>query len=264
MMQARWTQIAQIWQDNRWLYVLAGLLLGILITPAIEQITGDLNNLIGNLVPEAISVIFTVLILDRLADNRATEELKRRLVREADSRDNSTAISAVDWMRAAGWLTIHDSVALLQGADLSYANLNTANLHQANLEDVNLLDSRLQEARINDANLKGANLGYARLQNTNLWHTNLEKANLFRAFLGGTDLSEANLKGANLEQAIFDEKTILPEAIALMETDEIYAYEDGYYVYDKYWTPGTDMARYTDPNRPGFWQPDWVKAQNKD
>jgi hypothetical protein len=30
-------------------------------------------------------------------------------------------------------------------------------------------------------------------------------------------------------------------------------------VYDKYWTSDTDMSRYTDPNHPDFWQPDWAK-----
>jgi len=30
------------------------------------------------------------------------------------------------------------------------------------------------------------------------------------------------------------------------------------------WTPDTDMTRYTDPNHPDFWQPDWVKDQDAD
>jgi len=30
-------------------------------------------------------------------------------------------------------------------------------------------------------------------------------------------------------------------------------------IFDKYWTPDTDMSRYTDPEHTDFWQPDWVK-----
>jgi hypothetical protein len=61
----RWQEIATIWKDNRWLYIVAGLLLGVLVTPALQQITGDLNALIGNLVPEAVGIVFTVLKIAR-------------------------------------------------------------------------------------------------------------------------------------------------------------------------------------------------------
>jgi len=29
--------------------------------------------------------------------------------------------------------------------------------------------------------------------------------------------------------------------------------------FDKYWTPETDMTRYTNPEHPDFWQPEWAK-----
>ena len=139
----RWTEIAIIWKDNRWLYSLMGILLGILFTPAIEQITGDLNDLIGNLVPEAVGIVFTVLILNRFAENRTTEQLKRRLVREAGSQSNETAKAAVDWMRAEGWLDKPNS--LLKGANLGSAKLSGASFVKCNLEGVTLFDANLQK-----------------------------------------------------------------------------------------------------------------------
>lgn len=204
----RWLEIQKIWQDNRWLYVIAGVLLGILITPAIEQITGHLNDLIGNLVPEAVGIIFTVLILDRLADNRSTEQLKKRLIREAGSSSNETTKAAIDWMKHEGWLREGEGVELLKGVNLSKANLKGANLRKANLRD------------------------------TKLEYANLQYVRLYKANLQGADLKDAILQDADLRAVKFDKKTRMPDS--------------------KYWTPETDMTRYTDPNHPDFWQPDWV------
>lgn len=243
----RWQEITTIWKDNRWLYIIAGLLLGILVTPALEQITGNLNELIGNLVPEAIGIVFTVLILDRLASNRATEELKKRLVREAGSQSNETAKAAIDWMRAEGWLTIDDDIQLLKGANLSEANLEGANLRYAHLQDSYLFMANLQSARLRFANLQGANLQAAYLEGADLRDTNLEGANL----------ELGNLKGASFGGANFDEKTILPN-IKVQWDDNGKAVPTP----ESYWIPKTDMTRYTDPKHPDFWQP-WVKKQDK-
>ena len=52
----------------------------------------------------------------------------------------------------------------------------------------------------------------------------------------------------------FDERTVLPDA-------EHTGYDANYNrVYDKYWTPDTDMTRYTDPNHVDYWQPEWSAA----
>ena len=283
----RWTEITAIWKDNRWLYVIAGALLGILATPAIEQITGNLSDLIGNLVPEAVGIIFTVLILDRLAANRAVEELKHRLVLEAGSRSNNTAVSAIEWIRAEGWLTTDDEVQSLkgvnlqetnlQGANLVKANLQGANLIAANLQNANLIAANLQEAKLWSSNLQEANLGATNLDNASLdgaslkgaflsWATlegadlenaNLEEVNLGGANLQGANLRYANLRGASLIETVFDNKVLLPDAIVVGSDDK------GNNFFDKYWTPDTDMTRYTNPKHPGFWEPEWVKEQHE-
>ncbi len=66
-------------------------------------------------------------------------------------------------------------------------------------------------------------------------------------------MSGANLQGANLGAANLN----------VVQSDAIITGQDAKRnpIYDKYWTPDTDMTRYTDPNHPDFWQPGWAKDQ---
>jgi hypothetical protein len=57
-----------------------------------------------------------------------------------------------------------------------------------------------------------------------------------------------NLRGADLTYAQFDENTILPDAEFVVDNKS----------FDKHWTPQTDMTRYTNPDHPDFWQPEWA------
>jgi uncharacterized protein YjbI with pentapeptide repeats len=409
----RWQEITAIWRDNRWLYVVVGVLLGLLITPAIEQITGNLNNLISNLVPEAIGIVFTVLILNRLADNRAKEELKHRLMQEVRSPSAGTAVTALNWLRRENLITsnlfkkqvlgninwegayigdlnlqgsilwrasfknvtntllsfdgngeersLNLSHADLREANLAYAliphaNLEQANLYRANLQQANLPSANLQYADLQQANLQhtyleqanlqyadlgeanlqyadlpsanlahanlpsaklqyanlresnlshaylqDANLQYVRLTFANLQHAHLEQANLQEAALGSvnlnaanmqaaclqetnlrfanlqdaylehanlqaTNLEQTNLREANLEEAIFNEKTILPDAQRLIDEEGYWLRDDeGNFVYTEasYWSADTDMTHYTDPNHPNFWVPDYLEPNYK-
>jgi hypothetical protein len=61
-------------------------------------------------------------------------------------------------------------------------------------------------------------------------------------------LLEANLLNANLTDAKFDETTVLPDAVweYVTQTDINIT---------GYWTPDTDMSRFTDPEHPDFWDP---------
>ena len=100
--------------------------------------------------------------------------------------------------------------------------------------------------------------------------SNLQDAYLAYANLQNAILINANLRNAILENTEFNEKTVLPdaEAIGLDSEDNK--------IYSKYWTPETDMTRYTNPEHPDFWQPeylnpdysfgllpDWVKEQRR-
>lgn len=296
----RWHEISEIWKDNRWLYVISGILIGILFTPLIEQIIQDFRTLASNLVPEAVGIIFTILILDRMTANRIREELKYRLVREAGSHSQNAAVSAVDWMRYEEWLTNENG--LLAGAYLSGANL----------EGANLVDSNLQSANLIDVNLKVANLAGANLQSANCVDADLRKAILIGASLKNADLRGANLTNAKLIFDVFDQdfkRTLLKADrkgklyeritnLALFETGQIeqaakYASVNStkatqslldklrqrhaeYYaslsisaniedaIFDErtilpdgtFWTSETDVRRFTDRNHPDFWKPE--------
>jgi len=229
-----------------------------------------------NLLTEGIGIAITVLIIDRLNEYREEQRLKRRLIREAGGDANELAKAAIDWMRAEGWARGENS--LLKGAHLFAANLCGANLGNLNLSSVNLELARLTEcnlqlanlnnakmvsaslenAQLGNADLRNATLAFANLeranvQGANLQKTNMQYANLQHAQLGKADLHGANLQHANMKYAVligtmghppdfkmseypatFDEETILPDG--------------------SYWTPDTDMTRFTNPKHRNFWK----------
>ena len=216
--QTRWQEIEKLWKDNRWLYVLAGILMGIISVPAIEQITGDLNTLIGNLVPETIGIIFTVLILNRVADNRAKDELKHQLLEDLKSTSIAPAVNALARLRRENWLNHKDFVgkdfqrANWEGAYIGRLSFEGANLNDINLKNassfdgekdqfLNFKDAYLDGANLQEANLRGAHLEGTNLRDTNLQEANLRDANLQDANLSGANLQNADLRDANLQRA---------------------------------------------------------------
>jgi hypothetical protein len=112
--------------------------------------------------------------------------------------------------------------ANLQGADLYGAHLSRANLLRANMEgadlyEANLLWANLQRANLRETNLRrasleGAFLRWANLQEADLREVNLRQAELQGANLRGADLREVEIDTrGRLEEAIIDEKTMLPD-----------------------------------------------------
>ena len=141
----------------------------------------------------------TILFIDRFNAHRERESLKRRLIREAGSRSNDIAISAVEWLLREGWL--RGANGLLKGASLIEANLQNAHLGRANLEASALSPANLQRANLADAQLKGSNLKGARLQGAYIFWADLRGADLRSAKLEGSDLMQADLRGADLRFA---------------------------------------------------------------
>ncbi len=218
----RWQEIRNIWADNQWpLLLLTGWMVGLLTIPAIRIINEDLAGFLENLVPEAVGIAFTVLILDRLNENRARVQLQERLLREASGQANETAKAAIDWMRAENWLG--EPTSLMQGEDFTRANLVGADLWRAKLQ--------------------GTNFYRAELRETNVFRADLRNANLARANLTGADFICADLTGANLEEATID------GALWYHENQGSAILPDG-----SEWTPETDMRRFTDPEHPEFWR----------
>lgn len=180
-----------------------------------------LNDFYANLSTELASIAVTILIIDRMHQHHDDQREHERLVLQMGSPDNGFAIEAVRLLSAQGWL--HNGG--LVGAHLSHANLESADLHRVNL----------QEARLSMANLRHTLLNESNLRDANLQGANLEEAVLVGADLRGANLNDANLQGARLTDATrFDTQTVLPDLT--------------------YWSPGTDVRRFTDAGHAEFWR----------
>jgi len=214
--QTRQQEIREIWNQYQGLYVMAGVLIGLLLFPFLELVITDLSQLLIGLVPEAIGIGFTVLILDRIyqqrEEKRNIENQKQQYIRDAGSSVPGVAIKAVEDLRNHCWL--EDVEGLLKGTNLSlaqlgnaplwYANLQEVTFWNANLREANLFKANLQRANLSKANLQQAhlvlaNLQYTNLSNSNLQHAKLESANLMKSRLSEANLQYADLAGTNLE-----------------------------------------------------------------
>src|SRR5262245_12068728 len=99
----------------------------------------------------------------------------------------------------------------LSQADLCRAGFEHATLIAADLTGAYLVKANLAHARLKGANLSGANLSHARLD-----HADLSEVELSAATLTGANLKDArNLTQAQIDTAYGDEKTLLPEDLAM-------------------------------------------------
>ena len=181
----------------------------------------------------------TIFFIDRLNEYRETENLKRRLIREAGSRSNDIAISAVEWLRRDGWLCGKDG--LLIGEFLEGANLRKANLELAQFEGSRLSLAYFQDAVLYKANMRGAYLFDASFQGASLLYADLRDADLRMSQFGGSILIGADFQGADLQYADLQGAT-------LGGTDFTDATLPDGLKYDVQ----TEMTKFTDPTHPQF------------
>ncbi len=312
----RWEEIKNLWRENDFLYAIGGFLLGLLAFPLVEWILTDSQSLLGDLVPEAVGIVFTVLFIDTLYHRRESQQrkfnLQQRLIREAGSQINDLAVKAIEEIRYHKWHKGKNNImrgqefwhanlnqAKLAGFNLSYVILSGANLCETKLHEVSFENSKLDYAQLKEAkgfkinfqhaDISGSNMTNAVLEHSNfsdcrlvfcvaekakfgasnfiranarhinmlngdfqevdltqanLSDSNLQNVNFCRAKLFRTNLENADLSGAIFKHPIHGEATFNTETIL----------PDG-----KAWTSDTDMPRYTNPDHPDFWQPDWVK-----
>lgn len=246
-MQAQDDERREIYRRYAPLYNIGGGLALILIGVWIGSLIFG-SGYFTNVYTEALSVIATIAVLNRLSDWREMRQRKARLCREAYSRDNSTALNAIDWLRAEEWLCLEHAEHLLAGIKMSRANLENAYLYGADLHAVNFYKATLAKAD---------------LSQSDMGETYLHRANLSHASMFGTDLRGAVLWNANLRQvkhldkATFDETTVLPDARPLQDDEGNTRYDDaGRVIFNKHWSPNIDMRRYTDPQHPDYWSVD--------
>lgn len=161
-------RIRQYWKENAWVYLIIGLAIGILLPGFFQSIQADaINAFLLNLVPEAVGIFFTVLIIDRLDSIREQQVIKDQLVRRLQSRYNHTALQAVEELRVLG----HLEDGTLRNQNLRGSNWVDANMYQADLQGSDLGNAVLTRADFVLANLKGVkNLKDVQLIDTDIMH----------------------------------------------------------------------------------------------
>jgi len=282
----RWQTIRSIWKQNQWLYVIAGFLLGLLFFPFVQLVIADLATLLGNLVPEAISTLIAVFVIDRIYRRHADKERLQELITQMRSDNNSLAQLATNILREKGWLydgklrgaqlndanlrraelseadlrEAHLDYALLEGARLVDTHLERAKLRLAHLEGANLPGAYLTDADLRSANLAGANLAGARLENLNLVSVRLENTILVGAHLEGADLTCVHLEGADLQDVHLEGATLKGAYLQGANLKNANFSENTVLPDGTFWTPDPDRylpdepntIRFTDPTYPGF------------
>ena len=150
-------------------------------------------------------------------------------------------------------------LGLLRGADLSGLTLRGILITKADMRGAILRGVDFQEARLLQVDLREADLSHANLQLAYLNNADCAEADLSDAQLQRARLINVHLRGATLTGAIFDEKTALPDASTERDTEGRAMWDTRAKLrYRNSWSPDVDMTRYTDPDHPDFWQPDWV------
>jgi hypothetical protein len=161
-----------------------------------------------DLAPELLSVALITLVVAILVAPAEESEQREELLRLMRSRDNFTALRALEELRTEGWLTAES----LRGINLSGANLSNADLRGLDFEGANFASAILNGANLSATNLNGASFSLAQMSNANLSFftdlrgaefsgTTLENADFSRAYLSsafivGSDLTEANFANA--------------------------------------------------------------------
>lgn len=268
-------EYTSFYQIGGWVIIfLAGLGFGFVLfggdNPLIAT-SGNTLNYLTNAFTEIVAVVAIILTLNHLNQQRAAKALTLQdiLVAQAGSKTRAVAADAIHELSKRSGL-YRDA---LVEADLKDVDLSGVHLDSANLQDANLMSANLKGAWLRVANLERAELSYTDCQKADLRSVILKEAGMWNTFLQGANLSGANLhraevghifcEGANLmnawlrnvediELAHFDETTILPDAQIIGKDEHRNP------IYDKFWTPDTDMLRYIDPEHPDFWEPQWA------
>ncbi|MEM9950280.1 MAG: hypothetical protein AAF846_01660 [Chloroflexota bacterium] len=111
----RWNEIVQLWEKYPLFYgLLVGFLLGLIAFPALPQTISEVGSLLAELFPEAMGILFTVFFLDRIYAQRNEQQqlksFKEKLIREAGSPANTTALHAFKELKNHDWLKGKDGL----------------------------------------------------------------------------------------------------------------------------------------------------------
>jgi uncharacterized membrane protein (DUF485 family) len=202
-MEKRWHEIKVIWQENR---LMAPFSIGVL-TFFVGFIVGRassqpdwLTTFSGNFSTEAIGLLITVFVVDRIYAANRRHDRKIILFNQLKSRANAVAIDALEQIRREGWLT--EALAYYTDKEgrisLRRLEFQQANLNGVELTNVELRTSKLFKTDLRNAKLLGCDLAFSDVED---------------AFLGNTDLRGCDLYAIKNEFAIHADSapSILPD-----------------------------------------------------
>lgn len=141
------------------LILAVGIAIGLLLPHLFALIQFEPDEFLQNLVPEAVGIVFTIVILDRLNARRAENQQVEQLIRRAKSRNNDVACGAIEELRVMGKL----EDGTLCGRDFRGADWRNANLYKANLAGCDLTNVKLRGADLIHAVLTGAKISHSQL-----------------------------------------------------------------------------------------------------
>jgi uncharacterized protein YjbI with pentapeptide repeats len=140
----------------------------------------------------------------------------------------------VSWDRQPGRID-------LRKTKLDSTNFEGGSLKSVDLREVHALHTNFKDADLSFADLSSAFFGYAYMSGANLTEANLEATRF-----SYSTLSEANFTNANLRNVDFHRTSlygvVLPDGSILTDSNS------------------EQIARFTDPNHPHFWQPKWLHS----
>lgn len=164
--RSRFSALLQSLRDSGWLFLIIGLMAGLLIPALMRILKVDPESFLENLVPEFIGIIFTVLIIDSLDRRRENTLIREQLIRQLHSYYNPVALQSIEELRVLGYL----SDGSLNGLDLRGSDWREANLYEAVLIGADLRNASLHHADFARANLKDAQVTEEQLVTTKiLW-----------------------------------------------------------------------------------------------
>lgn len=233
------TTLKHFFANVDWVWLVIGIVIGLLIITLINYVTGDSSGFLQNLVPEAVGLVFTVLILDNLGKLREEKSMVEQLVRRMHSRYNHTALAAIEELRVIG----HLQDGTIIGREMRGSSWKDANLYEADLSGCDLMNADVLHADFVKANLTGALITDEQLAATdNLCGARMPDGSLYdgRFTLMG-DLEWARRKKINLDD---------PEAMADFYGVSVAAYMAG----KTWWSANQDRfqrrSRHYDVNDP--------------
>ena len=199
------------------------------------------DELVPNLIPELLSIVITVLIIDTLYKKRSDSEVKKILISQLQSRNNAVATNALKEIDARGWL----SDGTLKKAFLISTNLDGNSLSGGDLREVALSFSSLKDTSWFETDLEGAFLNGVDLRNATL-SMHATGSHYAEANLRDVTLANSNLMGA----IVRDEQLIQVRSLWRATMPDGTTYDGRYNLsFDK----DLHLRFANDPNDPSEW-----------